>query len=85
MKIETKPGWGNYDCEFIAHLAQGNNSPLTVIVERNRRSGDAYLYIKVGTVQVVKAAIDPDADAAAMAELFNRARLYEFPEEKKDD
>ena len=85
MKIETKPGWGNYDCKFIAHVGQGRNAPLTVIVQRDRHSGSAHLYMKVGEVQVVQAELDYEQDGAALAELFNRARLYEFPNKEEDD
>ena len=84
MKIETKPGWCNLDCQFIAHVGQGSNTPLTMIVDRNHRGG-AELIIRVGRVQVVKAELDYEHDGAALAELFNRARLYEFPKKEEDD
>ena len=37
MSVQTKPsGYGTYKCEFIAHLSQGEATPLTVRVERPR-------------------------------------------------
>lgn len=85
MKVETKPSYGNYSCEFIAHIAQGANTPLTMTVERRREGGAATLYIKVGEVQVVKAAIGKDDDCQALSELFTRTRLYDFPQRTEDD
>lgn len=87
MKVQTNPGWGDYDVSFIANIAQGGYSPLTFKIERNRRDEDvqrATLYIKVGDVQLVQAYIDCTEDAEALAELFTRARLYEFPPKKED-
>lgn len=81
MSVQTKPsGYGTYKCEFIAHLAQGEATPLTVRVERPRsEQTKCCLYINVGPVQVVRAELDVHEDAADLAELFTRVRLYEFP------
>lgn len=87
MKVQTKPGWGGYNVTFVAHVVQGGYSPLTFKIERNRRDEDgqnATLFIKVGDVQVVQANINCTEDAEALAELFTRARLYDFPPEKED-
>ena len=86
MKIETNPGYGNYNCEFTAHIQQGTSSPVTVVATRSRsRDDDVDIEFKVGQVSVAKFRASRSEDMPALAELFNRANYYQFVPEAKEE
>lgn len=86
MKIETNPGYGNYNCEFIAHIQQGTSSPVTVVATRSRsREDDVEVVLKVGQVEIAKFRASRSEDMPALAELFNRANYYQFVPEAKEE
>ena len=85
MQVKTTPGWNHYNCTFTAYIGQGGHAPITLEIVRGRDEKDeAELVLKVGEVQVVKTNIDISGDAAALAELFTRARLYVFPPREEE-
>lgn len=86
MKIETNPGYGHYNCEFITHVQQGHSSPVTIVATRSRsREDEVNITLKVGQVEIAKFEASRSEDMPALAELFNRANYYQFPPEKQDD
>lgn len=85
MKVETNPGYGNYNCVFTVHVQQGSASPVSISLTRSRsRSDEVEVEFKVGQVSLAKFLASREEDMPALVELFNRANYYQFPVEKED-